>query len=82
MFFHAGVTDTLAESVLAGARMLDISTVEHVETGKRYFLDDRLSIQDAHTIAKSLLYNPVIQHYNIHPAFQTLSESDSISVRV
>ncbi len=63
VFFHAGVTDTLAESVLTGARMLNISTLEHAETGRRYFLDGRLSTQDARVIAESLLYNPVIQHY-------------------
>jgi len=77
VFFHAGVTDTLAESVLAGARMLHISTLDQVETGKRYFLDGRLSIHDAHTIAESLLYNPVIQHYEFRPASQTVYRSDS-----
>ncbi len=76
VFFHAGVTDTLAESVLAGARMLDISTLEQVETGKRYFLDGRLSVNDARTIAESLLYNPVIQRYELRPASHTLYESD------
>ena len=72
VFFHAGVTDTLAESVLIGARMLAISTLEHVETGKRYLLDGRLSVNDARTIAESLLYNPVIQHYEFHPALSPL----------
>jgi phosphoribosylformylglycinamidine synthase len=70
VFFHAGVTDTLAESVIAGARMLGIDGLEHVETGHRYILDDRLSEQDAHTIAKALLFNPVIQHYQLVSAQQ------------
>ncbi|HEY7418131.1 MAG TPA: hypothetical protein VH593_23330, partial [Ktedonobacteraceae bacterium] len=39
VFFHAGVTDTLAESVLSGAHMLGIEGIEHVETGRRYYLD-------------------------------------------
>jgi len=68
VFFHAGVTDTLAESVIAGAHMLDISTITSVETGKRYFLDSRLSEKDARTIAEGLLYNPVIQHYEFRAA--------------
>ncbi len=76
VFFHAGVTDTLAESVLTGARMLAISTLEHVETGKRYLLDGRLSVNDARTIAESLLYNPVIQHYEFHPALSPLYAPD------
>jgi phosphoribosylformylglycinamidine synthase II len=70
VFFHAGVTDTLAESVIAGARMLGIDGLEHVETGHRYILDARLSEQDAHTIAKALLFNPVIQHYQLVSAQQ------------
>ncbi len=76
VFFHAGVTDTLAESVLAGSHMLNISSIEQVETGKRYFLDGRLSISDARTIAESLLYNPVIQQYELRPASQPLYGSD------
>ena len=53
VFFHPGVTDTLAESVLTGAHMLNISSLEHVETGKRYILDDRLSSNDVRTIAET-----------------------------
>lgn len=68
VFFHAGVTDTLAESVLAGAQMLDISGLEHVETGRRYTLDSRLSEDEAHSIAQALLYNPVIQEYIFYSA--------------
>ena len=63
VFFHAGVTDTLAESVLAGASMLGITTLEHVETGRRYMLDKRLSEDEVRIITEALLYNPVIQHY-------------------
>src|SRR5439155_4124493 len=66
VFFLPGVTDTLAESVLAGARMLDIPGLEHVETGRRYMLDSRLSEADVRTIAEALLYNPVIQQYALN----------------
>ncbi len=68
VFFHAGVTDTLAESVLVGARMLGIDGLEGVETGRRYVLDRRLSEDEGHTIARALLYNPVIQTYTFVPA--------------
>src|SRR2546421_1367981 len=68
VFFLPGVTDTLAESVLAGARMLGIPGLEHVETGRRYKLDSRLSEEDVRTIAGALLYNPVIQQYVLHTA--------------
>src|SRR5438552_12339149 len=63
IFFHPGVTDTLAESVLTGASMLGITTLEHVETGRRYILDKRLSEEEVCYITKALLYYPVIQNY-------------------
>lgn len=66
VFLLPGVTDTLAESVIAGAHMLGISGLEQVATGRRYLLDSRLSQTDVHTIAEALLYNPVIQHYTLH----------------
>src|SRR5213593_509850 len=65
VFFHAGVTDTLAESVVAGAQMLGITGLEHVETGRRYLLDTRLSAAEVRTVAEALLYNPVIQQYEL-----------------
>ena len=68
VFFLPGVTDTLAESVLTGARMLGIMELERVETGQRYILDGRLSETDVRTIAEALFYNPVIQHYELHGA--------------
>ena len=75
VFFHPGVTDTLAESVIAGAHMLDISSIERVETGTRYFLDGRLSARDARAIAESLLYNPVIQQYELRERATPLSNA-------
>src|SRR6266568_2040065 len=66
IFFHPGVTDTLAESVLTGASMLGITTLEHVETGRRYIFDKRLSEEEVCYITKALLYNPVIQNYVLH----------------
>jgi len=68
VFFHAGVTDTLAESVVAGAQMLGITGLEHIETGRRYLLDTRLSAAEVRTIAEALLYNPVIQQYELRLA--------------
>jgi len=67
VFFLSGVTDTLAESVLTGATMLGINGLEQVQTAHRYLLDSRLSEADVRTIAESLLYNPVIQHYTLSP---------------
>ncbi len=68
IFYHPGVTDTLAESVIGGAQMLGMSGIERVETGRRYHLDARFSESEARIIAETLLYNPVIQQYTLHPA--------------
>ncbi|WP_223258338.1 phosphoribosylformylglycinamidine synthase subunit PurL [Thermogemmatispora tikiterensis] len=68
VFFLPGVTDTLAESVLLAASLLGIAGLERVATGRRYFLDERLSRQDVRAIAEALLYNPVIQFYRLLPA--------------
>ncbi len=65
VFFHPGVTDTLAESVLTGASMLGITGLERVETGKRYLLDQRLSQDEVRIITGEFLYNPVIQHFSL-----------------
>lgn len=74
VFFHPGVTDTLAESVKSGARLLDISGLESVATGRRYLLDSRLQASEARLIAEALLYNPVIQQYTLQ-AFGTSQSS-------
>jgi phosphoribosylformylglycinamidine synthase II len=68
VFFHAGVTDTLAESIQMGAHLLGLPKLAAVATGWRYQLDGRLSEHDARTITEALLYNPVIQHYTLYPA--------------
>ncbi len=68
VFFLPGVTDTLAESVLMGARMLGITELNHVETGQRYIVDGRLNESEVRTIAEAHFYNPVIQHYELHMA--------------
>src|SRR5947209_20436433 len=49
--------------------MLGITGLERVETGQRYVLDERLSEADVQTIAQALLYNPVIQDYELHKGF-------------
>ena len=46
--------------------MFGITTIEHVETGRRYILDKRLSEEEVRYITKALLYNPVIQNYILH----------------
>lgn len=79
VFFHAGVTDTLAESVISGARLLGIDEIEHVETGRRYLLDSRLHAGEARLIAEALLYNPVIQQYTLQVAGTPAAPSTDVA---
>lgn len=85
VFFHPGVTDTLAESVIAGAHLLGIHEIDHVETGQRYLLDQRLHAGEARLIAEQLLYNPVIQQYtlqlaNTSPVASPPANADALSI--
>lgn len=80
VFFHPGVTDTLAESVLGGALLLGIHGIEHVETGRRYLLDPRLSAAEVQLIADELLYNPVIQQYTLRLATASPTPATSPAV--
>jgi phosphoribosylformylglycinamidine synthase II len=68
VFFHPGVTDSLAESVISGARLLGINGLTHVQTGRRYLFDSRLPAEEVRLIAEALLYNPVIQHSTLQIA--------------
>ncbi|MDQ2713837.1 MAG: AIR synthase related protein, partial [Chloroflexota bacterium] len=69
VLFHPGVTDTLAESIHLGTALLGLPALEQVTTGQRYILDGRFSETDARAITQALLYNPVIQHYHLYPAY-------------
>ena len=62
-----GVTDAVAESLLAGARLLGVEGLTWAATGQRYLLRGRLSEAEVHRIARSLLCNEVIQQYRLGP---------------
>jgi len=63
---HPGVTDSAAESLLAGIAEIGLGGVEQVSTGRRYTLHGSLSPDRAERIAVSLLANGVIQTYHIN----------------
>ncbi|HEU0293141.1 MAG TPA: phosphoribosylformylglycinamidine synthase subunit PurL [Anaerolineales bacterium] len=76
-----GVTDPVAEQIVRAAHELGFKGVHRAATGQRYLLCvdqavDRESV--AQSIAKSLLANPVIQHWTvgeISPSFRLEVES-------
>jgi phosphoribosylformylglycinamidine synthase subunit PurSL len=76
-----GVTDPVAEQIVRAAHELGFRGVHRAATGKRFLLSignaaDHLSVSQS--IAKSLLANPVIQHWvigEITPSFPLEVES-------
>jgi phosphoribosylformylglycinamidine synthase II len=60
-----GVTDSVAESLLAGAAMIGVDGLRQAASGQRYILAGRLSQQELERIARGLLANEVIQRYHI-----------------
>ncbi len=62
---HPGVTDSAAESLLAGIAEIGIAGVRAAATGRRYILRGPLPDTAIDQIASSLLANEVIQHHYI-----------------
>ncbi len=61
-----GVTDSVAESLLAGAAMIGVSGLAQAATGQRYTLTGDLTASDVERIARGLLANEVIQRYHVN----------------
>jgi len=66
VWFKAGVTDVVGDSVLKGVRDLKISSVESVRTGYRYRLPGVKRKDLGEKIAMTFLVNPLVQDYVIH----------------
>jgi phosphoribosylformylglycinamidine (FGAM) synthase PurS component len=67
VWYKAGVTDVVGESVLKGLRDLHVSGITEVRTGTRYRfwgLKDSAAVE---RLALALLVNPLIQDHVIHP---------------
>ncbi|HSN75766.1 MAG TPA: phosphoribosylformylglycinamidine synthase subunit PurS, partial [Anaerolineae bacterium] len=61
-----GVTDSVAESLLAGAQMIGVGGLRQAATGQRYTLTGDLEARDVERIARGLLANEVIQRYHVN----------------
>lgn len=60
-----GVTDSVAESLLEGARMIGAQGLEQAATGQRYVIRGDVTVEEVGRIARQLLANEVIQTYSI-----------------
>jgi phosphoribosylformylglycinamidine synthase II len=72
-----GVTDSAAESLLEGARMIGVAGLKRAATGQSYTLLGDVRDKDVHRIADHLLANEVIQTYTVNqpvtPPFMPVS---------
>ncbi len=66
VWYKAGVTDVVGESVKKGIEDLDISGVQEVRTGMRYHLEGITKRETAEKVALSLLVNPLVHDLVIH----------------
>ena len=75
-----GVTDSVAESLLEGARIIGAGGLEQAATGRRYLLTGHIAENDVRRIAEGLLANTVIQSYTVDgpvsPPFVVPSPAD------
>ena len=60
-----GVTDSVAESLLAGARLIGVAGLARAATGRRYVVAGQVSTDQARRLAEGLLANVVIQTYAV-----------------
>jgi len=66
IWFKAGVTDVVGDSVLKGIRDLDIQGVQQVRTGMRYAFEGVTKRETAEKIALALLVNPLVHEATVH----------------
>lgn len=68
-----GVTDSVAESLLEGARLIGVRSLEQAATGQRYVITGDLDESLVHRIASHLLANDVIQRVTVNRPAQPFS---------
>ena len=61
-----GVTDSVAESLLQGARLIGVAGLARAATGRRYEIQGHLTDAAIHRLAEDLLVNTVIQSYSVN----------------
>jgi len=66
IWFKAGVTDVVGDSVLKGIADLGIKGVSQVRTGMRYAFEGVTKRDVAERIASALLVNPLVHESTIH----------------
>lgn len=65
VFYKAGVTDAVGDSVRKGIEDIGIKGVNSVRTAQKYIINGKLDKKDIENICENLLANPVVQTYKI-----------------
>ena len=65
--YKPGVTDSVGDSVVKGARDMGINSLKRARSGQKYVIRGNLSREQVETICRRLLYNEVIQDYELFP---------------
>jgi len=76
VLLRPGVTDTQAEALLHGARVVGVNGVQQARTGLRYELAGDLTEAQIHRIARRLLCNDAIQTYTLGQIAPTFAPPD------
>lgn len=63
--YKPGVTDAVGDSVVKGARDMGINSIHRAQTGRKYVIRGKLSRDEVETICRRLLYNDVIEVYDL-----------------
>jgi len=63
--YRPGVTDAVGDSVVKGVRDMGIDSIRRARTGRKYIIRGNLSKDEIETICRRLLYNDVIETYDL-----------------
>jgi phosphoribosylformylglycinamidine synthase len=77
VIFRPGVTDNLANDMLAGLRSLGLGDGTQVRTGQRFALSGSVTGEELENIAQRVLCNPLIQTYTFGPIAPTITKPAS-----
>ena len=74
--FRPGVTDSVAESIKRGAKLIGVTGIEQVATGKCFDFRKLLPTEQAGDIARSVLCNDVVQYFSLGSILPPFVDSD------
>lgn len=65
IYYKQGVTDAVADTVKIGMEDMNLKKDISIKTGKKYFIEGELTLEDVKKISLKILSNPLVQEYSI-----------------